>query len=80
MGRYNEIAQSLDGHRDDLNPIFWEDAEGDVVIAADWAEGFLEAIKMRADAWAPLIRNKQAGDPTPAFRAIASWDFPPLNG
>jgi uncharacterized protein len=61
MGRYNEIAQSLDGHPDDLNPIFWEDAEGDVVIAADWAEGFLEAIKMRADAWAPLIRDKKAG-------------------
>jgi uncharacterized protein len=61
MGRYNEIAQSLDGHPDDLNPIYWENAEKNIVIAADWAEGFLEAVEMRADAWLPLIRDKKAG-------------------
>lgn len=60
MRRYNEIAQSLDGHPDDLNPIFWENAEGDVVIAADWAEGFLEAFDMRREAWFPLVDDKKA--------------------
>lgn len=61
MGHYNDIAQSLDGHPDDLNPIFWENAEGDVVIAGDWAEGFLEAIDLRREAWLPLLRDKKAG-------------------
>jgi uncharacterized protein len=61
MGRYNEIAQNLDGGPDDLNPIYWENAEEDIVIAADWAEGFLEAIDMRREAWLPLIRDKKVG-------------------
>ena len=61
MGRYNEIAQSLDSHPDDLAPIYWEHDENGPVIAADWAEGFLEAIDMRTDAWLPLIRDKEAG-------------------
>jgi uncharacterized protein len=60
MGRYNEIAQNLDGDPDDLNPIFWENAEGSVVIAGDWAEGFLEAFDMRRAAWFPLVDDKKA--------------------
>jgi uncharacterized protein len=60
MGRYNEIAQSLDSHPDDLAPIFWENAEKTVVIAGDWAEGFLEAIDMRREAWFPLVHDKKA--------------------
>ena len=61
MGRYNEIAQSLDGHPDDLAPIFWQYGEDGTLIATDWAEGFLDAIDMRRDAWLPLIRDKKAG-------------------
>lgn len=61
MGRYNEIAQSLDGHPDDLALIFWQYGEDGTLIAADWAEGFLDAIDMRRDAWLPLIRDKKAG-------------------
>ncbi len=60
MGRYNDISQSLEGYPDDLTPIFLENAAGDIVIAGDWAEGFLEAIKMRPDAWAPLIQDERA--------------------
>lgn len=61
MKRYNDIVRSLDGHPDELNPIFWQSVEGDVVIADDWAEGFLEAIDLRREAWMPLVRDTMAG-------------------
>jgi uncharacterized protein len=61
MGRYNEIAQSLDGRPKDFTPIYRESAEDGTVIASDWAEGFLEAIELDADAWLPLVRDKQDG-------------------
>lgn len=60
MGRFNQIVRSLDGHPDDLEPIYWENPEKGIVIAGDWAEGFLEAIKMRREAWSPLIRDPKA--------------------
>jgi uncharacterized protein YecA (UPF0149 family) len=31
------------------------------VIAADWAEGFLHAVALRADAWEPLMRSRRHG-------------------
>ena len=49
MGRYNEILRQIAD--DDLEPVFWADRAG-TLIAADWAEGFLQAIMLRADAWA----------------------------
>jgi uncharacterized protein len=58
MGRYNEILRQIAG--DDLDPVFWADRAG-TVIAADWAEGFLEAIMLRADAWEPLFKSKRDG-------------------
>ena len=50
MARYNEILRDIAD--DALAPIFWEDRDG-TVIAMDWAEGFLEAVKLRPDAWEP---------------------------
>jgi uncharacterized protein len=47
MGRYNEILRQVAD--DDLDPVFWADRDG-TLIAADWAEGFLQAIMLRADA------------------------------
>jgi uncharacterized protein len=58
MGRYNEILRQI--ANDDLDPVFWADGGG-TVIAADWAEGFLQAIMMRADAWEPLFKSKRDG-------------------
>jgi uncharacterized protein len=58
MGRYNEIlCQVAD---DDLQPLFWADRNG-TLIAADWAEGFLQAIMLRADAWEALFKSKRDG-------------------
>jgi uncharacterized protein len=61
MSRYNEIARALEsGEPGDLDPVFWM-YEGDgTALAADWAEGFLEAIEMRPDAWLPLIEDREA--------------------
>jgi uncharacterized protein len=58
MGRYNEILHQIAD--DDLAPVFWADRSG-MVIAADWAEGFLQAIMLRADAWEPLFKSKRDG-------------------
>jgi uncharacterized protein len=58
MGRYNEILRQV--ANDDLDPVFWADRDG-TVIAADWAEGFLQAIMLRADAWGPLFKSKRDG-------------------
>jgi uncharacterized protein len=60
MGRYNEIATGLNRDPDELDPIFWEGPEGEV-IASDWAGGFLDAVALRPVAWEPLINDQRAG-------------------
>ena len=56
MGRYNEIVACLADDPDDLDPIFWEGPEGEV-IASDWAGGFLDAVALRPQAWKPLMEE-----------------------
>ena len=58
MGRYNEILRQIAD--DACDPIFWADRDG-TLIAADWAEGFLQAIMLRADAWERLFKSKRDG-------------------
>ena len=60
MGRYNEIVTCLADDPNDLDPIFWEGPEGEV-IASDWAGGFLDAVALRPQAWEPLINDRRAG-------------------
>ncbi|MCC6890130.1 MAG: UPF0149 family protein [Hyphomicrobiales bacterium] len=55
MARYNEILRQVAD--DTCDPVFWADRDG-TLIAADWAEGFLQAIMLRADAWAPLFKSR----------------------
>lgn len=40
--------------------MFWATGSG-TLIAADWAEGFLQAILLRADAWERLFRSERDG-------------------
>ncbi len=56
MGRYNEILRRVEDEA--LDPVFWADHDG-LLIAADWAEGFLQAIMLRADAWKRLFKSKR---------------------
>jgi uncharacterized protein len=58
MGRYNEILRQID--HDAFDPIFWATRDG-TLIAADWAEGFLQAIILRMDAWERLLKSKRDG-------------------
>jgi uncharacterized protein len=58
MGRYNEILRQID--HDAFEPIFWAARDG-TLIAADWAEGFLQAIMLRMDAWDRLLKSKRDG-------------------
>ena len=60
MGRYNEIIACLADDPDDLDPIFWEGPEGEV-IASDWAGGFLDAVALRLEAWEPLMEDDSVG-------------------
>jgi uncharacterized protein len=58
MCRYNEILTQVADEA--FAPVFWADREG-ALIAMDWAEGFLRAVMLRADAWKPLFRSKRNG-------------------
>jgi uncharacterized protein len=60
MGRYNEIVACLADDPDELDPIFWEGPDGEV-IASDWAGGFLDAVALRPRAWKPLVGDDRAG-------------------
>jgi uncharacterized protein len=58
MGRYNEIlGQIADGF---VEPIFMETPQGEV-IASDWAEGFMRAVRLCAGAWERLIKSEEHG-------------------
>lgn len=56
ISRYNEILHSIEAGA--FAPIFWTTPDG-TPIAADWAEGFLLAIGLRAEAWEPLLGSKR---------------------
>jgi uncharacterized protein len=58
VARYNEILRNV--AHDMLDPIFWTDRDGKI-IAADWTEGFRQAIRLRANAWKRLFTSKRDG-------------------
>jgi uncharacterized protein len=59
MARYNEILHQLDDEPGAFEPIFYEAPDGRV-LAADWAEGFMDAIGLRVDAWDALFEDEDA--------------------
>jgi len=54
MSRYNEII--LQVRQGTFEPILGTSRE--TVIASDWATGFILAMTLRHDAWAPLVKSK----------------------
>ena len=56
MERYNEIVRVFQDIPSSFDPVFWETRDG-LVIAADWAEGFYDAINLRPKAWKPLFQD-----------------------
>ncbi len=59
MARYNEILHMLDDVPGAFEPIFYEAPDGRA-LAADWAEGFMDAIGLRVDAWASIFEDEDA--------------------
>jgi uncharacterized protein len=58
MGRYNEILHLLQHAPEEFEPIFWTTEHGEAV-AADWAEGFMEAVELRPGAWQALLDSEE---------------------
>ncbi len=59
MARYNEIIHLLDDEPGAFEPILYEASDGRM-LAADWAEGFMDAFGLRVDAWDPLFEDEGA--------------------
>jgi len=57
MARYNEIIHLLDDEPGAFEPILYEAPDGRM-LAADWAEGFMEAFGLRVDAWDALFEDE----------------------
>ncbi len=60
MARYNEILSSLATDPDSFEPVFWA-GEDEEPIVTDWAAGFLEAVRLRPEAWEKLTEDPEAG-------------------
>ena len=69
MGRYDEILQSLAADPPDIKPIFWETEDG-LAIADDWADGFVEAMRLRPVDWSKLLNDEDARLPLEPIAAI----------
>lgn len=54
MQWYNEIVRGFQQTPPEFEPIIWQTRDG-IVIAADWAEGFRDAINLRPILWKPLL-------------------------
>jgi uncharacterized protein len=61
MDRYNEIVQNFQAIPPEFGPVLWETKDG-LTIAADWAEGFNDAIKLRPQALMTLIDDERQSD------------------
>jgi uncharacterized protein len=55
MARYHEIALQIADEK--CEPILWIDRDG-TPLAFAWADGFLQAIALRPDAWEKLFRSE----------------------
>lgn len=58
MNRYNEILFSLRRDPPEFAPILAKSPTGEPV-ASTWAEGFFHAVRLRRQAWMPLLKHKE---------------------
>jgi len=57
---YDSIIQGLNFDPAEVEPIFWESQEGQV-IAMDWCEGFMQAVSLRPKQWLRLTESGIGG-------------------
>jgi uncharacterized protein len=58
MNRYNEILASLRHDPPEFAPILATSPTGEPLASA-WTEGFFDAVRMRRQAWLPLLKHKE---------------------
>lgn len=75
LGRYNEIADSLDTEPCEYAPVFWQDFTG-ATIVEDWAIGFMQAVSMRQIAWEPVLSDDDTAMLLIPIAAIAGLAMP----
>ena len=59
MARYNDIIHQLDDEPGAFQPILYEYPDRSL-RAADWAEGFMDAFRLRVDSWDALFEDEEA--------------------
>lgn len=59
LGRYNEIASSLEDDPSTYSPVFWQEVGGGH-NTEDWAVGFMQAVGMDAEAWKVALQDEEA--------------------
>jgi len=57
---YKEIRDRLEAEQQ-LEPVFWESQDG-TVIAMDWCEGFMDAVKLRPERWDAFSQTKTGSE------------------
>lgn len=58
LDRYNDVSLTLADDPGRFAPIYWRTEDG-AVIAANWAEGFLDAVRLRPTLWTPLFDSPE---------------------
>jgi uncharacterized protein len=58
---YIAISEGLMSTPPEIEPIFWESKEGGV-IAMDWCEGFMDAVKLRAEQWEAFMKTEEGAE------------------
>ena len=58
--RYAEICKGLALGPPEVEPVFWQNADGDV-IAMDWCEGVMQAVGLRPRNWLRLTESGTHG-------------------
>ena len=58
---FMSILEGLSMYPAVMEPMFWQAKEGHV-IAMDWCEGFMEAVKLRASAWETFTETREGAE------------------
>jgi uncharacterized protein len=77
MARYNEIIAHFDTDPDGFDPVFLEGPEEQVIVT-DWAAGFMDAVILRAKAWAPILEDEDGRVLMLPLLVLGSEDERPL--
>lgn len=56
LAQYGAIIKSLRSRSKPYEPLFWKDGEGRL-ITSDWAEGFLDGMRLREEPWEELRKD-----------------------